>query len=202
MSLDQGYVGVTNRPLDRFEEHKKSRYNPYLMRALKRHKENIQFVILDIFTSREEAHWLEYTLRPNKNIGWNIAVGGSTPPAWKGRSHTDTTRQKMSAAAKGKVISKEQRTAISKKLSGVKLSPDRLAKLRHNNGADHHGTKLCNIYEYGTDKLIAENVSVNQWANQNGVAQSALSLTAKVDLSKPFGAKNRRQTKGVYAKYV
>lgn len=202
MGLDEGYVGVTNRPTVRFEEHKKSRYNPYLRRALQKHKGFVVYTIIDVFDNRHDAHWLEYTLRPERNIGWNIAVGGLTPPRWAGRSHTEETKKKMSDLAKGRVISQEQREKISKKLSGVKLTEEQKAKQRHNKGLAHHNAKVCNIYDHKTDKLIAERVTVSNWSKENGVQQSALSLTAKADRSKPSSRDNRYHTKGVYARFV
>lgn len=202
MSLDEGYIGVTNRPLERFEEHKKSRYNPYLHRVMQKHKDQIIFQILSVFDDRHEAHWLEYTLRPFRHIGWNIAVGGETPPRWAGRTHTEATKKKMSDLAKGRVISFEQREKISKKLSGVKYSEDRIARMNHVSGTKHHNAKPCNIYDHETDKLLAENVTVNGWAKENGFQQSSLSLTAKADRSKPSNKKNRHHTKGVYARYI
>ncbi len=202
MGLDQGYVGVTNRPLKRFEEHQKSRYNPYLRRALQKHKDNVQFVVIGVFDSREEAHWLEFTLRPFKNIGWNIAVGGLTPPRWAGKRHTEETKSKMSAIAKGRVISQEQRKKISEKLSGVKFSEERKLTMNQVSGVKHHNARPCNIYDHVTDKLIASNVTMNGWAKDNGVTQSALSLTTKSDRSKPSSRDNRHHTKGVYARFV
>ena len=202
MSLDEGYVGVTNRPIERLEEHKKSKYNPYLRRAMHKHKDKILFVVLDIFDNRHDAHWLEYTLRPSRNIGWNIAVGGLTPPRWAGRTHTEDTKIKMSELAKGRVISEEQRKKISAKLSGVKFSEDRRLAMRHNVGVKHHNTKPVNIYDNITGNLIAENVSVHNWAKENGVQQIALSLTAKSDRTKPSSRNTRHHTKGVYARFV
>lgn len=202
MGLDEGYVGVTNRPLLRFEEHKKSRYNPYLRRALQKHKDFVVYTILDVFDNRHEAHWLEYTLRPQRNIGWNIAVGGETPPRWAGRNHTEATKKKMSQLAKGRVISQEQREKISKKLSGVKFTDERRASLNPVSGVTHHNAKPCNIYCNKTNTLVAENVTLHGFAKANGLQQSALSLTAKADRSKPSSRDNRHHTKGVYARFV
>jgi predicted GIY-YIG superfamily endonuclease len=202
MSLDEGYVGVTNRPLERFEEHKKSRYNPYLRRAMQKYKGQLIFQILDVFEDRHEAPWLEYTLRPFRQIGWNIAVGGETPPRWAGKTHAECTKKKMSASAKGRVISVEQREKISKKLTGIKYSEERIARLNPITGTKHHNAKPCNIYDNKTGELLAECVTVNGWAKENGVQQSALSLTAKADRSKPSNQKNRHHTKGVYARYI
>lgn len=202
MGLDEGYVGVTNRPQLRLDEHKKSSYNPYLTRALKKYKNEIEYVILDVFEQRKDAHWLEYTLRPNKNIGWNIAIGGITPPRWAGKNHTEQTKKKMSDAAKGRVISEEQRKKISDKLTGVKYSEERLSRMNHTTGIKHHNAKPCNIFDNKTGELLASNVTMNSWAKMNGVQQSALSLTAQADRSKPSSRNNRHQAKGVYARFI
>lgn len=202
MGLDEGYVGVTDRPSLRFLEHKKSKLNPHLTRALRKYADEIVYVILDSFDSRSDAHWLEFTLRPFRNIGWNIAVGGLTPPKWSGKRHSEDTKMKMSEKAKGRIITEQQRVVISQKLSGVKFSKERVARMKPPKGLAHHKAKACNIYDHSTDEVVAYNVTVNGWAKENGVQQSALSLTARADRSKPSSRNNRLHTKGVYAGFV
>ena len=202
MGLDEGYIGVTNRLNERFEEHSKSRYNPYLRRVFDKHGENLQMAILDCFDNREDAHWLEYTLRPSRQVGWNIAVGGKTPPEWKGRKHSEDTLKKMSSKAKGRVITEERRKAISAKLSGRKISEEAKARMVFKSGKDHSNAKPVNVYSFETKELVASNVVLNSWCKANGVQQSALSQTTRYDPTKPLRNGNRRQSKGLYAEYV
>jgi hypothetical protein len=50
-----------------------------------------------------------------------------------------------------------------------------------------------NIYNYKTNKLIAQNISLTEWARNNNYNQGNLSSTARGE---------RKQHKGVYAKYT
>jgi len=80
----QGYVGVSNDPKRRLNEHKldsKSDKNPYLARVLNKHQ-IIQSIIFQ--ETEEECYAREEMLRPEKNIGWNITRGGFRPPSRKG----------------------------------------------------------------------------------------------------------------------
>lgn len=59
-------------------------------------------------------------------------------------------------------------------------------------GKTPYNAKKANIYDYNTNKLIAENVVIGNWCKNNGYSQSHLSLTA---------TGKRKQHKGLYATY-
>jgi hypothetical protein len=54
-------------------------------------------------------------LRPNKNIGWNIAIGGGKPIPWKlGEKLPDWIKQKISDGRKGIKFSDAHKKNLSK----------------------------------------------------------------------------------------
>jgi len=91
-NIDKGYIGLTNNPSRRKAEHwgalvLNSHKNYKLQQAFNDRSEDIEFVIYKEFDCRDDAKLLEETLRPVKNVGWNIAVGGE-------RSEKERFRQK------------------------------------------------------------------------------------------------------------
>lgn len=81
-NIDTGYIGITNNPVRRQAEHwsaltLQSHKNHKLQKAFDEHSDDLEFIIYKDFSDRKSAELLEETLRPYKNIGWNIAVGGS-----------------------------------------------------------------------------------------------------------------------------
>lgn len=80
--FEEGYVGVTTRPKERFQAHRSTLRNKD--RAVNSYKESF----IDAFNSKDlimsivdagnltQMLYKEYLLRPTENIGWNIAVGG------------------------------------------------------------------------------------------------------------------------------
>ncbi len=83
-NLKQGYIGITNRPTTRLTEHKRST-NKHLENAFKKYSDIVMSIIYQ--GTQQECLDKEYQLRPTKNIGWNIAVGGGMPPSSKGKPH-------------------------------------------------------------------------------------------------------------------
>lgn len=129
----EGYVGVSKDLKRRISEHftdSKNGYttNPYLGRILKKYSSSIQFTVL--FSGTEEACYsLEESLRPTKNIGWNLNKGGSKPPIMTGISRKQETKQKISATLKGHSVSLETRKKISEKGKNRVLSDETKKKL-------------------------------------------------------------------------
>ena len=83
----QGYVGVSKNVGRRTTEHMRdlstnTHTNPHLKYAFKKYGWDL--FIVDIFFCGEEkyCYTLENSLRPHKNIGWNITIGGHRGPGW------------------------------------------------------------------------------------------------------------------------
>ena len=96
----QGYVGVSKNIDRRINDHIReltanTHTNPHLKYAFKKYGWD-NFVV-DIFWCGEEKYCyaLENTLRPSKNIGWNITIGGHRGPGWpKGKKQSEATKKK------------------------------------------------------------------------------------------------------------
>lgn len=76
--LSEGYIGVTERDLSqRFKEHELA--NSKVGNAIRKYKDLIE--IVEIKTGNIDTMYSEeFKLRPEINIGWNIAIGGGNPP--------------------------------------------------------------------------------------------------------------------------
>ncbi|WP_422463921.1 NUMOD3 domain-containing DNA-binding protein [Endozoicomonas sp. ALB115] len=102
--LSEGYIGVTTNLNRRFQEH----------RGRFKDKGDLSFSVVDSGTESEMSE-LEFKLRPESNIGWNITVGGKTTSAdtrnnissgmkdssgcnnpFFGRKHTEEAKKKQS----------------------------------------------------------------------------------------------------------
>lgn len=111
----EGYIGFTsNSPEIRYKEHLISAKNSSLYpihRAINKYKDRL---ILQTLVSGDNDYCLELErkLRPERNLGWNIAIGGGAPML--GMSHTEESKQKLREINTGKVMSKE---AIEKSVS-------------------------------------------------------------------------------------
>ena len=68
--MTQGYIGITNTPERRLQEHKGQEW----------FDDRCEMLILQNGLTRQEARTIEQILRPRPNIGWNKAVGGGDPP--------------------------------------------------------------------------------------------------------------------------
>lgn len=71
----EGYIGITNDMERRNLEHLRSKSITHFTNALSKY-DDISYTILHLVTTPEEALALEYTYRPDINIGWNTAIGG------------------------------------------------------------------------------------------------------------------------------
>lgn len=72
----QGYIGITNDFSRRQKEHTRAiNDNNHFHNALQKHKDDVIWQILHK-CDKESALDLEYSYRPETNIGWNYAIGG------------------------------------------------------------------------------------------------------------------------------
>lgn len=118
----EGYVGVSKNPNSRYEHHRNRSENPHLRNAINLYKD---YIIYDIILQGEESHCyeVEAALRPEKNIGWNINVGGSKPPSPKGTVHCIG---KLKPDQRRKNYKHSEKTLIKLKTA---LSSERVRKL-------------------------------------------------------------------------
>lgn len=71
----EGYVGVTTRTIyQRLEEHKFNAPNKKLTNALKKYTDVVIELVYE--DTEENCYIKENELRPQINIGWNVAIGG------------------------------------------------------------------------------------------------------------------------------
>ena len=130
-NLKLGYVGVSNNPALRFSQHKnqKSKTNKHLLNAFKKYGSLIKLRILIENIEKEFACLIEEELRPEKNIGWNIAKGGGIPPNPKGRVRSKKHCENISLAKLGNknpmygkkiIFSEEHRKKLSNSVPVLK----------------------------------------------------------------------------------
>ena len=130
--------------------------------------------------------------------------------AQTGRTHSEATKSKMSAAHKGKTLSDEHKAKLSKSKSGENnphygktLSDATKSKMsKAKSGANNHKARITNVYCHKSGELIAEGVILRAWCRENGYDHGNLSTTTRADRNKPSTATNPLHTKGVYAQYV
>lgn len=89
---EDGYVGVSNNPKRRFEEHKRTK-NLLLSEGMR----NPDVVMDILFVGSYECALLrERCFRPRPNMGWNKNIGGKAPPNQKGKPKSDKARELIS----------------------------------------------------------------------------------------------------------
>lgn len=98
-NLSEGYIGISVDCKRRWSKHR-SQPNGHLKCAMEKYDD----IVYDIITEgyEEEMLRMEQWLRPQKNIGWNIAEGGGKPPSWAGKNHTESTKIKVSELRSGR----------------------------------------------------------------------------------------------------
>lgn len=164
MGLDEGYVGISKNPKERFTSHKRGQEDSLVHRAIVKYGGLIRFKILAAHDTLQEALWEEFCLRPVKKIGWNLAVGGGLPPDSSGKNNPNY----------GKTTSPETK---------LKQSFARVGRFA---GKNHPRAKLANVYNLLGD-CLAEEVVLRVWANNNGFHQAHLAATATGKLKQHKG---------------
>lgn len=158
--LTEGYIGITKegRQSRRLWEHKNNFQNKHLKNALSKHK-----VVQDILLIADEEYCkdIERKLRPEREIGWNIEIGGSLPPNFKGKKRSESFINKL----KAQVQSEETRAKRSKSMIGNKngighkVSEENKATLSE----QMKGTKRCLGKQNGLKyKYIGMNVKTGE----------------------------------------
>lgn len=144
-------------------------------------------------------------------------ISESNKDKCKGRKASTETREKLSKVRKGRIsnrkgctLSDDQKKKLSIALigntnsKGNKPSEETRLKLsKATTGSNNPKAKIANVYEYHTNTLIAENVTLKTWCKENNYDQACLSRTTKSDHNLPNNYKtNIHKHKGVYARYI
>lgn len=120
----QGYIGVSVDHLVRWKDHKNYPSNIHLKNAINKYGwDNLIREVL-LIADVDYCLMIEASLRPDKNIGWNLAAGGGKPPVtrWNlGKTLSDETKEKISRNRKGKKHTPEMQSILNLNLlSGKK----------------------------------------------------------------------------------
>ena len=123
-NTNEGYIGVSKNPKQRFYMHKQGYGNI----IVKRNCDLYEDVVLDVILSGDENDCYRYEseLRPNKNIGWNFAEGGFKPPSPQGNKERAA---KASKSLKGRIVSEETRSKLSASNTGRKKTQAEIDKM-------------------------------------------------------------------------
>jgi len=120
--FSQGYVGITVGGIKkRFREHRhnaRAGKNYPISHAINKYGEKLQVDTLLVADS-DYCRQIENILRPAPNIGWNINIGGESPPML-GRKHSEAARLKMLDGSRS--VSYETRKENSKHLIAPKVN--------------------------------------------------------------------------------
>lgn len=126
----QGYVGVTSKTAkERFAGHRREaesrkEYERYhFSRAINKYGADNLIVDTIVIASASYCYDLEFKLRPEANIGWNMAPGGQRPIR-NPESYGEQWRNKLRDCNLGKVHSEETLTKLSEISKGHWSRPE------------------------------------------------------------------------------
>ena len=111
----QGYVGITENMDYRMWRHKRCKTNAHLANAVKKYGWDALVKDVVLVASTEYCLDIETKLRPTKDVGWNVAIGGGKPTGWKlGAKLPDWVRGKISKGKTGILFSEEHKQNLAK----------------------------------------------------------------------------------------
>ena len=115
--FSQGYVGVSNKPRERWNHHFSQPTNAHMKHAIAKYGWQNLVKEIVLVSDTEYCLDIEKKLRPTCFIGWNATFGGGIPPKpkkgmGKGNRLSEATKQKLSEAGKGKKFTMEAREKI------------------------------------------------------------------------------------------
>ncbi len=172
-----------------------------------------------MYDKRQSALNLEVKLHAKFDVGFNTHFYNKVKQTSNKFDNTSVMTEEylrnFSLKRKGKGnpmyglhLSKEAKDKIRKANTGRVFSDDTRKKMSESainkniSGRNNPRALPANIYDFATNKLVAENVIIKNWAKANGFSSSTLYDTAKANRSMPSSRRNPHQHKGVYAKYL
>lgn len=123
----EGYIGFSDNPERRLLEHKNSKNKKSRVFNYINKYGDIILEVLYSFENKYDALRKEKELRPKKYIGWNIAIGGNSPPPIKDDIET---KQKISNTIKRKMKSGEIKMPDISKLHSIEAMEKRKTGLQ------------------------------------------------------------------------
>ncbi len=191
---EQGYIGISKQPIQRYRTHLKYKhaFSKGVRAAIEKYGFNqIKHSVLFEFPTLIEARKKELELRPNINIGWNLAKGGGITPDVTGRVHSDETKQKISNS---NITTKAERGYIPNVFKGKtdrhsdemkkhlgsfhkgKIISDahKKAITEKMSGGKHPVAKSIRLYHVDNPNLIHEFDCIKNAANETGINYSTL----------------------------
>lgn len=180
---------------------------------------NFKYKVIAVYDKRQSALNLEVRLHAKFDVGFNThfynKVKQTSNKFDNASVMTEEYLRNFSLKRKGKGnpmyglhLSKEAKDKIRKANTGRVFSDDTRKKMSESainkniSGRNNPRALPANIYDFATNKLVAENVIIKNWAKANGFSSSTLHDTAKANRSMPSSRRNPHQHKGIYAKYL
>lgn len=156
----EGYIGVTNNPVSRFNDHKSCRAKTHLSHAIKKYGWDNLIKEVILVADKLYCFMMEEKLRPTEHIGWNILKGGNVVPdntgraSWnKGKKLTDKQKANLFNIAEymklrthgmlGKKHTQESIKKMKKSKTGIIISEDAKQKMSKANKGRVFEKLLC-----------------------------------------------------------
>jgi group I intron endonuclease len=119
--FEEGYIGVTKDLYQRKRKHLEENSGCLKFKnAIARHGKNEIVWDVILFGEEEYCYEMEAKLRPAKEIGWNLKIGGDVPPDNRGSKQSKETIEKRRKAITGKKRSDESKARYSESKRGNK----------------------------------------------------------------------------------
>ena len=162
------YIGVSVDPAKRFRCHSQ-RGHSFVSRAIQKH--GVGTFALEILSSHiertdaffEEIRQIQTHKSNQETFGYNLTPGGEDPPSSKGQKRTQRTKDRISQAHKGKVLSLAHRQKLSASLSGNQNSQGHVCtkEMRQHWSQQSQGRRLSD-----QTKAMLSEIGRKNWSDQ------------------------------------
>lgn len=192
----EGYVGVSKFPDIRLRFHKSIKASRTLKQMFIEHGNRVKHTLL-CKGSRKYCMDLETTLRPIRNIGWNVSSGGGEAPCNKGAVLTEEHKRKIGISGKGKHIGQpssmkgKHHSEATRKLIGsyhkgkIISEAHRRGITENNSGALHIGSIVTTLYHINQPHKVYKFDNLRIAAEELGINYSTLRSAHRLKRTTP-----------------